>query len=119
MARSARPPSQEEMPQLRQASELEVRRKVNTQTKHFDPTTERFTFISFAKRLQQQLRQSVSPLHSTHVLDLLEQQHLLLRQSAGCAGVRPRPTEAPVAGRGPQDCRSTDGTGYVCVRQAV
>ncbi|PHJ25811.1 down-regulated in metastasis protein [Cystoisospora suis] len=89
MARASGSPREEEVAHASQVNELEDRRKTNTQVKYFDPTTERFTFISFAKRLQQQLHQSVSPLHSTHVLDLLEQQ-LLLLQSVGCAGIRRR-----------------------------
>ncbi|PFH34900.1 hypothetical protein BESB_069330 [Besnoitia besnoiti] len=67
------------------AADLEARRRVNLHTKCFDPATERFTFLSFAKQLQIQLKEQSSPLHSSGFLDLLEEQRALLERSVGCA----------------------------------
>ncbi|KEP62976.1 UNVERIFIED_CONTAM: hypothetical protein HHA_216210 [Hammondia hammondi] len=70
----------------RRKQQLEERRRANLQTKCFDPTTTRFRFLSFAERLQIQLKTQTSPLRSTGLLDLLEEQKALLERSVGDAG---------------------------------
>ncbi|EPR58648.1 hypothetical protein TGGT1_216210 [Toxoplasma gondii GT1] len=70
----------------RRKQQLEERRRVNLQTKCFDPTTTRFRFLSFAERLQIQLKAQTSPLRSTGLLDLLEEQKALLERTVGSVG---------------------------------